>query len=227
MSFRTACTFAELIEANVAFLEGRLLQTPYHLGPVDDETNPLLAELIVLNRSGFLTVNGQPNRSDVYFHSSTQKWVAVEQRPFLEGYMDLRYLSAFRVYMQTDPLESNCVYHAYKVTQRGVWSTICCGMASARLHYLEGDAPRRMCVTWDKEHTDRKQLAGMPWRARTFVDRTLDAYDFCKYAKYSNISDILSEAYVKIILVGDAQEKLEQLMTTFMQAMQLRSNCMV
>jgi hypothetical protein len=215
MSFRAVRALSDLIEAIVAFLEGRLLQSPYHGGPIDDETRPLLSDLVALNRLGFVTVNGQPNRSDVSIHPDGQKWIAIEQRPFLEGYFDKRYLSAFRVYMETDPLENNCVYHAYLVTRQGYWWwQACCGLVT-HLKYLEGNAPVRMCVTWDKAHPQRSQLANTPWRAYTYIDRTLNEYDF---SGYLNIDDLLVEQFVKITLVGDAKEQLEKLMLAFMHA---------
>ena len=59
--YREATTFKNLVCLNIAFLKGILNGTPYHHGPIDDETIPLLSQLIQLNKKGFLSTNGHWN----------------------------------------------------------------------------------------------------------------------------------------------------------------------
>lgn len=58
--WRSAKTYADLIQANCAFLRGELPQTPYHLGPIAPETIPLTGGLLELHGRGVLTTCGQP-----------------------------------------------------------------------------------------------------------------------------------------------------------------------
>ena len=57
--YREATTFKNLVCLNIAFLKGILNETPYHLGQIDEETIPLLSQLIQLNKKDFyqLVVN--------------------------------------------------------------------------------------------------------------------------------------------------------------------------
>lgn len=48
-----------LIEQTIAFLEGRG-SVPYHLGPIEDETKPLVPTLVQINRLGLVTTCSQP-----------------------------------------------------------------------------------------------------------------------------------------------------------------------
>jgi transcription termination factor NusB len=44
----------------IMFLKGEIYSNPFHLGPVDPETIPLLKNLILINEAGFVTLEGQP-----------------------------------------------------------------------------------------------------------------------------------------------------------------------
>jgi len=50
----------DLCNTNLDFLQGKQNETFYHLGPINEETNTILNELIQLNSNGFFTTNSQP-----------------------------------------------------------------------------------------------------------------------------------------------------------------------
>lgn len=52
--------YKDLVNLNVKFIKGELSQTPYHLGPLDSETLPLVEKLIKMHARGILTLEGQP-----------------------------------------------------------------------------------------------------------------------------------------------------------------------
>jgi hypothetical protein len=56
----TINTMDELKEHMILFLEGKHKENPWHGGPVDSETVPLLGNLIMINRLGMVTFEGQP-----------------------------------------------------------------------------------------------------------------------------------------------------------------------
>jgi hypothetical protein len=58
--WRSARTLADLGELTAQFLEGKLQETPTHLGPPDAETGPLIPVLAAANRAGFVTHMSQP-----------------------------------------------------------------------------------------------------------------------------------------------------------------------
>jgi len=53
-------TFQDLIDLNLLFINGKIDQTIYHLGCLDNETLPYIEELIKINQLGLLTVESQP-----------------------------------------------------------------------------------------------------------------------------------------------------------------------
>lgn len=55
-----AKTFEDFSKLNIEFLEGKHYTTPWHGGPIEDETFTVLNEMKELNRLGFLTASSQP-----------------------------------------------------------------------------------------------------------------------------------------------------------------------
>lgn len=94
--FESVKTYDDLIKANVAFLQGRVIAAPYHPGPVDEETIPLLGNLIKINSMGFVSIEGQP-ASCVYgmYAPKTQLYLDVEQKSYIIGILQKKYLSDF------------------------------------------------------------------------------------------------------------------------------------
>lgn len=82
-NWSSARTFADLVDLNVRFLRGELTETPYHLGPVDDETIPLLSRLVRVNQLGFVSIAGQP-AVRLSGKGGGHNYV-IEQKSFIEG----------------------------------------------------------------------------------------------------------------------------------------------
>jgi hypothetical protein len=83
--WRTAKDFSDLITLNQKFLSGQIPKTPYHGGPIDEETIPLLPGLLKLHDFGLFTICSQPYEQDVY--ESGKKWSEYQQRPFISFIM--------------------------------------------------------------------------------------------------------------------------------------------
>lgn len=91
-------TFDELIEYNLKFLNGDISYTFYHGGPVDSETIPLLDNLKLINRYGFVSTGGQPSLcTKPEFISKTWQyngetygnwWVKLQQKSYICGYIE-------------------------------------------------------------------------------------------------------------------------------------------
>jgi hypothetical protein len=50
----------ELQRLTLDFIQGKIIATNYHYGPLDKESNKIIKELVKMNESGFITVNSQP-----------------------------------------------------------------------------------------------------------------------------------------------------------------------
>jgi hypothetical protein len=58
-AWKAAPTLDDLAELVVRYLNGDIKQTPSYMGPVEAETLPIIAELTLINRGGFITENSQ------------------------------------------------------------------------------------------------------------------------------------------------------------------------
>lgn len=52
--------FESMLELNIRFIQGELSETPSILGPLDEESAPLVPALLELNSLGMFTTNSQP-----------------------------------------------------------------------------------------------------------------------------------------------------------------------
>lgn len=55
-----AKSFEDFSKLNIEFLEGKHYTTPWHGGPIEDETFIVLSEMKELNKLGFITATSQP-----------------------------------------------------------------------------------------------------------------------------------------------------------------------
>lgn len=117
--FRKIHSYQQLIRTNISFLKGEIKKTPYHGAPVDPETLPLLDDLIQINRSGFISICGQPAIDNIEFINKTWKvngktqgnwWVHTQQRSFIEGYILKEFIPSFKEFMKSQP---DYVYRIY------------------------------------------------------------------------------------------------------------------
>lgn len=68
-------TWEDLLTTNVRFIRGELIQTPYHFGPLLEDSQLLANELISLHNYGIFSVDGQgPD-------------IELSQRPYIDFYI--------------------------------------------------------------------------------------------------------------------------------------------
>lgn len=80
--WRAAEDFSDLLVLNQKFLLGEIPETPYHCGPIDDETIPLVESLLRLHDFQLLTDNSQPYEHKRPFRLGDD-WAEYEQRPYV------------------------------------------------------------------------------------------------------------------------------------------------
>jgi hypothetical protein len=83
--WRTAKDFSALISLSQKYLSGKIPYSPYHPGPIDEETIPLLPGLLKLHDFGLFTFSSQPYKHSVY--ESGEEWTEDQQRPFVSFIM--------------------------------------------------------------------------------------------------------------------------------------------
>jgi hypothetical protein len=77
-------TFDDLLHLNEQFIEGKLTETPYYLGPLEDDSKPLIPDLLKLHKYKLFTTNGQ-SETCIYneYDPENKKYVNIEQRAYV------------------------------------------------------------------------------------------------------------------------------------------------
>ena len=101
--YKETTTFKNLICLNIAFLKGILKVTPYRGGPVDNETIPLLSQLVQLNKKGFLSTNGQPGSINNFTSPLDGVYYQENQKSFIRGYMHKSLSAKLQSFIQDKP----------------------------------------------------------------------------------------------------------------------------
>lgn len=107
--FAAVESYADLKYVNIAFLQGKVNYTPYHHGPIDTETVPLLDDLVRINAHGFISIEGQPATYHSKFIAKTWEdngtecgnwWYEEAQKPFIQGFMPVEDIERFVSHME-------------------------------------------------------------------------------------------------------------------------------
>lgn len=208
--FETAKTYADLIAANVLFLEGTLRQSPYHYGPIDKETEPILQDLIKLNKLGFITVQSQPAGSEVgfvnkiwYVHGEQMGnwWYASEKKPFVEGYLPINELERFIQFMRKYPEYYYNIYTMENNSTKGLFGRFFKEhRIDCILSYTNMPKLRVYNLTREKCSATKLGLNSIEWEHYTnlWATRGID-YDF---TEYPNIAPIVMGHSVKVLVMG-------------------------
>lgn len=211
--WQSAKTYADLIRANCAFLRGELSSTPYHLGPIDPETVPLVSNLLALHSYGILTYCGQPARREIggckdERGKETQEFFEIDQKPSVDFIVQKHVASDHLV----DVLLSQNDY----VSTFVVDST-----TKKRRTNVTLDTPDafdkgfgiRYCVTKERVAKDQSKLASAKWKPFTHIGFTEIADNF---ARWPNILRALQDTYSVSIsgrssAGGDVEQMLIQM----------------
>lgn len=89
-AWKAARSFGDLCDTMTAFCRGEIFDTPIHGGPLEDESDSIRDELILLNKSGLLTTCSQPGMM-----ISNEYW----QRAFLTAFIGSKEEAEVLAYM--------------------------------------------------------------------------------------------------------------------------------
>ncbi len=180
-------SYEDLLKVNVMFLRGELKETPYHLGPLEPDSIPLIDELIEMHNLRMLSVNGQgglciygdyapPFRS--YNGELLGDWYYdVEQRAYVEFYIEnTDFNTKFVQALTRDPnMEVQVIdLDNYRMYDNVVDEALTRGRSSNTL----------------------EELKNVPWKLETWVQHIDNPEDvLCEWGDHPNIQSILSNSY--------------------------------
>ena len=220
-TFRKISTFQELIDTNVQFLEGKIHHTPYHYGPVDDETLPMIADLVKLNKLGCITITSQPAVNETYYKN--QKWLQLQQKSFLEGYMPISVLCPFIQFMSTyDQEYSYKIYTIKKISGLKKWIYTLLGLSDIQVKlYLEHSKSANENLTRERcTEFGQNKITKFTWINYTNVPQDIIMpYDF---EGLPNIEPIIVEKMIKFFIYSNDYNKscVEKLLLKFFKNLQ-------
>lgn len=209
--FQNIKSYKNLVDVNVAFLQGKISETPYHLGPINAQTIPQLTDLMKINKEGFLSIEGQPAMKVTEFISRTWRnqqgqqqgnwWYSIEQKPYISGFLPKKDLLSF-VYFMKD--QSDYYYQVIIHTT-----------PSQLLFTTFPTSPYN--VTRQKAHKRKQQLSSTPWELFTNIRRPDGHIDYRNdFVDFPMIYKLLEETvYVDIAGKNYNQGSVEQLLLQF------------
>lgn len=121
-NWASVSSLSELKRHMARYLNGKYTASPWQFGPVDEETIPLLGNLIQLNQMGFITTQGQPTEY-IYpvRHYKTKEIIkenggalAEIKHGYIDGILDARKYSIPKLIenIQKDPSVCALLYNA-------------------------------------------------------------------------------------------------------------------
>ena len=174
--------FNDLLEVNIAFLQGKINYTYYYGSITDTEPNLnpdtvlLLDKLVELHKLGFYTMDGQGSLKKIknfnHIYTGQNMWMETEQKSYLQGYMKKEYVYDLLRYLQTQN-----VFYVFK--DPVTWDILATNMDDSRYN-----------VTRHRSHVDRYQLHNEPW---IYSTNTHISFDDRGDHDYPNVQRILEE----------------------------------
>lgn len=203
IGFKDVQSYRDLQDVNILFLQGVLKKTPYHYGPIDDETIPLLEKLVTINDLGFISVMGQPALDEIKFVDRTWErngqiygnwWYHVQQKSMIEGYLPKAYVEEFIDFMSNQP---DYYYRIYDIQIEKGWF----GSKSIVLPVLHNAMPQQWVnITRDQVSKDASNLHEADWEDHTNIPSDMSPpFDF---RGYPNIENIMIPYTVKVVITS-------------------------
>jgi hypothetical protein len=129
LPFSQAHSFDDLLADNRLYLAGKVWQTPYYLGPLEEETAPLIDMLLRLNGLRFFSIGSQP-AVDCYTATYTLGLRHDQQKGFIDGFIE-KGAKSERLIRQLQRLQPDFFMNAMDMATGATITTF----------------PRRICVT--------------------------------------------------------------------------------
>ena len=205
--YQNVRTYRDLIRANIAFLKGKLKRSPYHLGPIDAETLPLMESLVQINKYGFISIEGQPASHEIEYIPETKKYLEIRQKPYILGFMLKTKVANFEDFMKS---QHGYDYRIYEFKRPS-------GTNQIRAHYLSGFT-REHVSTQTRQATTRAGLKNAKWKSVTKTHALSKGYDppFV-FHKYPNLVKLLIPRTVFVVVDGKTYNRgsVENLLLDF------------
>lgn len=183
--------YEDLVYVSGAFVAGKIRETPYHAGPLEDESIPLIPELITLHRYGLVTVNSQPATDDENQFTLNNRehpngyYYDERQRPYVEFFMPNTAKRAAAIQaMFNDPSRyavSIAHFDGRSYNDKGQETT-----------QYEKNFDETLVVTEDRGAETIEALKKEPWRAYSRISPHHSVFSIRAFDDFPNIAGALA-----------------------------------
>lgn len=209
--YKAAKSYADLKYATVAYLQGKVYSTLHHLGPISEETVPLVDDLVRINAHGFISISGQPACRSTEFIADTWKcfdgndcgnWYEEwEQRSYIDGFMPKADLNGFRSHIARFSESFHYMVHGSSDPGSAI-----------------NTFPKGRCgVTRMRVHADKAMLGHAPWETATMLpyDASQSEYDVYKVCPELHKVLLKHTCFISIAGTEYGQGSVEELLLDF------------
>lgn len=182
-------TYKELLQINIAFLEGKINGTPYHFGYVENQDN----KLIQLNKYGFMTMDYYKGTCK-YRIKKDGLFYSYEYKSYISGYLEKKYINNLINY-----LSNNKIFKYFIVNNPNKYS---CFKPKKILHTTLKELPSN--IIRNKYSKNMYRLEEIEWENYT----NIYSYDdmIILFDKYPKIKKILKDLVYVVIISNDYGE---------------------
>ena len=198
-------SFDELLLVNIAFLEGRVKQSPTHFGYVNIHSN-YIEKLVKINKLGFLTLEGQKSKCkyEIPTHSIFSSF---EKKSYITGLMDRKYSNKLIKYMKNSNIKSK--YKFYIVNHTIKYN---CFRPRQLIYSTFNNFP--VNLTRNKYNKNKYNLFDMEWQYYTNIYNCNT--DENLFIDYPNILKIINKLVYVVITGNDyGLHSVEDLLLNF------------
>jgi hypothetical protein len=192
--YQNVSSFQDLQETNIAFLNGKIKRTPYHLAPIDKETIPLIDKLVKINKYGFLSTCGQPveitrgkyikKQWTDYFGNKCGNWFYdCQQKSYITGIMESDYVDKLISFLVTKPV----YFYIEKYPEILIFTNF---------------PSNKYNVTKTRSNKDKNKLSKTAWDYCTNIHIEPDDYELSSFDDYPQIDKIIKENCVSVNIAG-------------------------
>lgn len=193
-------TSSDLKDVNVAFLRGLLSDSPY-TAKIASETLPLLGALIKINKSGIITVEGQPSSCEYDMKVPDDKYADVEQKSYMNAFIPKKMSNSLMMFLSL----ISGVYYSIQNDQAILNSNFPAGPYN---------------LTRDRDYSKDNKSITIPWRYYTNIPQEKfddEIYDLFK--PFHSLHALFIDKYLffQISLSKYCEGSVEDIMLSYLR----------
>jgi hypothetical protein len=185
-------TLQEMFYCNIAFIKGHIAESFYHYGELEIDSKLLIDDLVKLHHYGIFTVNGQGSviESKKFINKTWKNvhnkecgnwYVSIEQKPFLCGFIEIKYFDELLKYLNNLHFTDDKIYYVFSSIDKPVITNLNTNCYT---------------VTRDKSYYNIDDEEQTKWRDYTLFQPYEKYIEYETFNEYEDIYNIIKKDYI-------------------------------